>query len=84
MATRPNSLEVNRTEGYPTTVIKRTFKTDFTEYLVRIGNQTALVQMPHRDLFQSGERCFLAVRNPMWYEPEDQAKEEERQRRTLV
>lgn len=83
MATRPNTLEINRMDGYPTTVIKRTFKTDFTEYLVKVGTQTALIQMPHRNLFQNGESCFLKVKSPMWYEPENKAKEAERERRNI-
>lgn len=84
LATRPNTIEINRESGYKTRIIKRTFKTDFVEYLVEIGDETILVQTPHRNLFQTGEECFIRINNPAWYEPVDEEAEKERERRNIV
>ena len=84
LATRPNTIEINRESGYKTRIIKRTFKTDFVEYLVAIGDETVLIQTPHRNLFQSGEECYIKIHNPAWYEPIDEEAEKERERRNVV
>lgn len=84
MATRPNSIELSKESGYPSTIVKRTFKTDFAEYLVKAGDETLLVQTPHRNIFNSGDRCFLRINNPAWYEPEDQKEKGERERRNTM
>ena len=84
MATRPNSIELSKESGYPSTIVKRTFKTDFAEYLVKAGDETLLVQTPHRNIFNSGDRCFLRINNPAWYEPEGQKEKGERERRNTM
>ena len=54
MATRPNQIEMNHTDGYKTKVEKRIFLTNYTEYLVRVGDQLLQVQTPHRNAFAQG------------------------------
>lgn len=84
MATRPNTIDINREEGYPSKVIKRIFRTDFVEYLVSAGDSVLRVQAPHRNLFQTGEACRLRFPNPMWYAPEEHDGDDERARRMVV
>ena len=84
LACRPNTMELNRTEGYPCHIVKRTFKTDFVEYLIRIGEDSATIQAPHRELFRSGENCFLKIRNAVYYEAESEEARKERERRNVV
>ena len=84
MATRPNQIDMNRTEGYKTRVEKRIFLTNYTEYLVRVGDQLLQVQTPHRNAFAQGETCYLKFPGIMWYGKEDEAAEAERNRRQLV
>ncbi len=84
MATRPNAIEVNKEGGYRTTILKRTSKTDFMEYLVAVGNGSLMVQTPHRNFFRSGEQCFIRIQDPAWYKPESRDIEEERERRNTV
>lgn len=84
MATRPNQIDMNRTEGYKTKVEKRIFLTNYTEYLVRVGDQLLQVQTPHRNAFAQGETCYLKFPGIMWYGKEDEADEAERNRRQLV
>ena len=84
LATRPNTIEINRESGFKTRIIKRTFKTDFVEYLVEIGDDTVLIQTPHRNLFKTGEECCIRINNPAWYEPIDEEAEKERERRNVV
>ena len=84
MATRPNQIDMNRTEGYKTKVEKRIFLTNYTEYLVRVGDQLLQVQTPHRNAFAQGETCYLKFPGIMWYGKEDEAAEAERNRRQLV
>ncbi len=84
MATRPNTIEMNHQEGYCARVIKRTFRTDFAEYLVSAGDSVICVQTPHRNIFRTGEACYLKFLNPMWYGREGHDDESERTRRMLV
>ena len=84
LATRPNTIEINREEGIPGTVVKRVFLTDFTEYIVALGDQTVRVQAPHRNMFRAGDPCYLRFANPIWYSAQKDASEQERERRTLV
>ena len=84
MATRPNQIDMNRTEGYKTKVEKRIFLTNYTEYLVRVGDQLLQVQTPHRNAFAQGETCYLKFPGIMWYGKEDEAAEAERNRRQVV
>lgn len=84
MATRPNSISINRTDGYRTKVIKRSFKTDFAEYLVSAGTGAVLIQTPHRNLFSTGEECFIKIKNPSWYDAESQEDKVERERRNTI
>ena len=84
MATRPNQIEMNHTDGYKTKVEKRIFLTNYTEYLVRVGDQLLQVQTPHRNAFAQGETCYLKFPGIMWYGREDEQAEAERNRRQLV
>ncbi len=84
MATRPNVIEINRDGGYRTRILKRTFKTDFVEYLVSVGNQTILIQTPHRNLFKTGENCYLKINEPVWYDCGSNGDQEERERRNAL
>lgn len=81
MATRPNAIELNREEGFAATILKRTSKTEFLEYLVAIGKSSMIIQTPHRHFFRTGEACFIKVKDPAWYKPESKELEEERERR---
>lgn len=84
LATRPNTIDINRSEGFRGTVVKRVFLTDFTEYIVAMGDQTVRVQAPHRNMFRAGDPCYLRFANPIWYSAKKDAADEERERRTLV
>lgn len=84
MATRPNAIDLNREEGYRTTILKRTSKTEFMEYLVSIGKGAFMVQAPHRNFFRAGEPCFIKIKDPAWYKPESKDVEEERNRRNMI
>ena len=84
LACRPNTMELNREEGFPCRIVKRTFKTDFVEYLLNIGEDNAIVQAPHRVLFQNGENCFLKIHNAVYYEKESEEAIKERERRNIV
>ncbi len=84
MATRPNQIQINRTEGYRTRVEKRIFLTNHTEYLVRVGDSLMKVQTPHRVSFSEGEPCCLKFSGVMWYGKDDEASEAERNRRQLI
>lgn len=84
MATRPNQIEMNHTDGYKTKVEKRIFLTNYTEYLVRVGDQLLQVQTPHRNAFAQGETCYLKFPGIMWYGRENEQAEAERNRRQLV
>ena len=77
-------MELNRESGFPCRIVKRTFKTDFVEYLLQIGEESATVQAPHRDLFQNGEDCFLKIHNAVYYEKESEEAIKERERRNIV
>ena len=84
LATRPNQIVMNHTDGYKTKVEKRIFLTNYTEYLVRVGDQLLQVQTPHRNAFAQGETCYLKFPGIMWYGREDEQAEAERNRRQLV
>ena len=84
LACRPNTMELNREDGFPCRIVKRTFKTDFVEYLLQIGDENATVQAPHRVLFQNGENCFLKIHNAVYYEKESEEAIKERERRNIV
>ena len=81
LATRPNTIDINKEDGYRAVIAKRIFLTDFTEYLVDVGDQILRVQTPHRNVFRQGDTCFLRFPSPMWYEPskEDDAQRAKRQ-----
>lgn len=80
MATRPNQIAINHTDGYKTKIEKRIFLTNYTEYLVRVGDQLLQVQTPHRNAFAQGETCYLKFPGIMWYGREDEQAEAERNR----
>ena len=84
MATRPNQIAINHTDGYKTKIEKRIFLTNYTEYLVRVGDQLLQIQTPHRNAFAQGETCYLQFPGIMWYGKEDEQAEAERNRRQLV
>ncbi|MBQ9196507.1 MAG: ABC transporter ATP-binding protein [Clostridia bacterium] len=84
LATRPNTIDMNHEEGFRATVVKRVFLTDFTEYIVAVGDQTLRVQTPHRNMFRAGDACFLRFPNPIWYPVDSGEADAERERRTLV
>ena len=84
LACRPNTMELNRESGFPCRIVKRTFKTDFVEYLLQIGEENATVQAPHRELFRNGEECFLKIHNAVYYEVESEDAIKERERRNIV
>ena len=84
MATRPNTIDINRSEGFCTKIIKRVFRTDFVEYLVQVGDDVLRVQTPHRNLFSEGEECFLRFPSPMWYPAQEEGADEERAKRMIV
>jgi iron(III) transport system ATP-binding protein len=84
MATRPNAVDLNRREGYAATILKRTSKTEFMEYLVSVGKSSIMVQTPHRNFFRVGERCFVKIKDPAWYRPEEKDNKEARERRNTI
>ena len=84
MATRPNAIELNRQDGYRTTILKRTSRTEFMEYLVSVGKGSIIVQTPHRNFFRVGDQCFIKIKEPKWYKPESKDIEEERKRRNTI
>ncbi len=84
IAARPNAISINREVGFKTKIEKRVFLTDCTEYYVKIGSHLLLIQAPHRIVFKEGEECKVDLVETIWYDREDSAKEEERNRRQLV
>lgn len=84
LATRPNQVDLNRSEGYPSTILKRIFLPNHTEYHVKVGDQVMQVETPHRNSFAQGEKCFLKFPGAMWYPKESSTDEEERNRRQLI
>lgn len=84
LATRPNQIDMNHESGYRTRVEKRIFLTNYTEYLVRVGDELMQVQTPHRNAFAQGDTCYLRFPGIMWYGKDDEAAEIERNRRQLV
>ena len=84
IATRPNEIDLNRTEGYKTAIESRIFLTDTTQYIVRIGDQYLTIQTPHRITFNKGETCYVKFPNVMWYPEEDPSSEEERAKRQTI
>ena len=84
MATRPNQIDMNRTEGYPSRVLKRSFLTNHAEYLVKVGDAVIKIQTPHRNEFTQGAACRLRFPGVMWYPADSDALEAERNRRQLI
>ena len=84
LATRPNTIEINHTEGFETRVIKRIFLTDLTEYLVEMGDQVVRVQTPHRNMFANGDKCYLKFPSPMWYDKASENEEARRAKRMII
>lgn len=84
LATRPNTIEINHEEGYPGRILTRTFLTGMTQYLVGIGDETVMVETPHRVEFKEGDPCYLKFPSTMWYPVEAGDAEAERQKRQLV
>ncbi len=83
LATRPNTIEINHTDGYKAKIVKRVFLTDFTEYLVGVGDQILRVQTPHRNMFRQGDDCYLKFPSPMWYEKGEE-NDKERAKRQII
>ncbi|MEG1125412.1 MAG: ABC transporter ATP-binding protein [Oscillospiraceae bacterium] len=84
LATRPNAIDLNRNKGYKTKIEKRIFLTDYTKYMVRMGDQLLQIETPHWNEFQEGEACCVNILNPMWYEDDGGASERERVKRQLI
>lgn len=84
VATRPNTVDLNRSHGYKTKIFSRIFLTDSTEYLVPVGDQLLKIQTPHRITFAKGEECYVDLKHVMWYPEEDEAAEAERAKRQLM
>ncbi|MEG1366814.1 MAG: ABC transporter ATP-binding protein, partial [Oscillospiraceae bacterium] len=84
LATRPNAIDLNRNKGYKTKIEKRIFLTDYTKYMVRMGDQLLQIETPHWNEFQEGEACYVNILNPMWYEDDGGASERERVKRQLI
>ncbi len=76
LATRPNTIDINREEGYQTRVIKRIFLTDFIEYIVALGDKSIRVQTPHRNFFREGDLCYLRFPSPIWYDADNDESSE--------
>lgn len=84
IATRPNEIEISKDkDGYTTKIEKRTFLTDRTEYLVKVGEQIVKIQTPHRIKFEEGDTCKISFASPMWYPKDDEEEAKERNRRQL-
>lgn len=84
LATRPNTIEINHESGYESRIVKRIFLTDFTEYLVEMGEQVIRVQTPHRNMFANGDKCYLKFPNPMWYDKDSEDEEAARAKRMVI
>lgn len=86
IATRPNEIEIasDIKDGYSTKIEKRTFLTDRTEYLVKVGDQIVKIQTPHRIKFEEGEACKIKFASPMWYPQDNEEEIKERNRRQLI
>lgn len=84
IATRPNEIEINKTEGFKTRIEKRVLLTSYAEYYVKIGDNELKIQTPHRNMFEKGEECFIRIKNPVWYNLESDDLEKERNRRQLI
>lgn len=84
IAARPNAINLNKSIGFKTTVEKRIFLTDCTEYYVKVGTQLLLIQTPHRIVFREGESCCVDLVDIMWYEDDAGDADEERNRRQLI
>lgn len=84
LATRPNAINLNRSQGYKTRIEKRIFLTDYTKYIVKLGDQLLHIETPHWNEFHQGEECYIDILDPMWYEDDGGASEQERNRRQLI
>lgn len=84
LATRPNQIEINRHKGYKTKVENRVYLTNYTEYFVKVGENTLIIQTPHRNTFTVGEECFVDFKNYVWYDVDDEQAEKERNKRQLI
>lgn len=68
LATRPNQINLNHSVGYKTKIEKKIILPEYTEYHVKVGDQTVQIQTPHRNNFAQGESCFIELGHTMWYE----------------
>lgn len=84
LATRPNTIHLNRSVGFRTKIEKRIILTEYTEYHVMVGNQMLQIQTPHRNIFAEGEPCCIDIMHPMWYEDDGKDLDAERNKRQLV
>ncbi|MEM1483605.1 ABC transporter ATP-binding protein [Oscillospiraceae bacterium PP1C4] len=84
IATRPNGINLNRGYGYKTKIEKRIFLTDYTKYMVKVGEQVLQIETPHWNEFKEGEPCCVDILNPMWYDDDGGASERERLKRQLI
>ena len=84
LATRPNTIELNHTNGYKTKIEKRIFLTNYIEYIVKVGDQIIQVQTPHFDEFKEGQTCYVKFPSVMWYSAEEDLKDNERDCRQII
>ncbi len=84
IATRPNEIELSKSDGYKTHIEKRTFLTDRIEYLVNVGEQLVKIQTPHRIKFDRNEECYVKFVSPMWYPVDNEAEAAERAKRQII
>lgn len=84
LATRPDTVRIASEGGMRGKVVKRTFLTDFTEYLVTIGTEIIKVQTPHRIVYKEGDNVGLDFPGAVWYEKDQGDLEAERAKRQLI
>lgn len=84
LAVRPHAINLNRTTGYRTKIEKRIILTDKVEYFARVGNQTVVIETPHRVEFKEGEPCCLEFIHSLWYEDDGVDLEVERNKRQII
>ena len=83
LATRPNTINLNRRVGYRTKIERRIILPEYTEYHVKVGNQILQIQTPHRNAFLVGEPCCIELEHIMWYEDDGKNLDVERTKRQI-
>ncbi len=73
LATRPSEIEINKETGYKSIIQRRIILAEYTEYFVKMGNQSIKVQAPHHKFFEEGDECYLKFINPVWYDEDNES-----------